>query len=137
MNDNFDDIILLPHYEPKQHPRMSMMSRAAQFAPFAALTGHNDAIQETGRYTESPMALNGRDNSLLNARLSVLSQRIIEEPEVTLTCFVPDKKKTGGSFQTMGGRLRRIHEHTHELMLTDGTLVSLESLLSIDSPLFD
>ena len=97
MNTQYDDIIHLPHHVSKTRPQMSMLDRAAQFSPFAALTGYEDAIQETGRLTDERMELSDEDRELLDRKWHYLQEIISDRPEITVTYFVPDEKKAGGS----------------------------------------
>jgi hypothetical protein len=96
MNDNYDDIINLPHPISKNHPQMSMLNRAAQFAPFAALTGHDAAIQESARLTDSQIDLDESANNILSDKLNCILAKIEEKPIVELTHFQPDVIKSGG-----------------------------------------
>ena len=93
MTDKYDDIINLPHHVSKRHPQMSMMNRAAQFAPFAALTGHSAAIEETARLTESQQELADEDSEILNHKMAYLREAINEHPTISITYFEPDKRK--------------------------------------------
>ena len=97
----YDDIINLPHPEPKKHPRMSMENRAAQFSPFAALTGHNEAIKETERLTDSKVELDQDAIEEINRKLMWIKDNIQSSPQATVTYFVPDSKKVGGKYFTV------------------------------------
>ncbi len=103
MNHPYDDIINLPHHVSERHPQMSMYNRAAQFAPFAALTGHDSAITEAARLTEAEEELSESDAEVLNRKLAYL-QSLDEKPTISVTYFVPDDKKEGGSYHTYGDR---------------------------------
>ena len=92
MTDNYDDIINLPHHVSTRHPQMSMMNRAAQFAPFAALTGHAAAIEETARLTDTQMELADEDSEILNQKKAYLRKNINEHPPISITYFEPFKK---------------------------------------------
>ena len=100
MTHDYDDIINLPHYEPKHHPRMSMWNRAAQFAPFAALTGYDAAIQESNRVTDDWIDLGESGNEELNRKMELILSKLSEQPQVTIEYFVPDEHKEGGSYQS-------------------------------------
>ena len=128
---NYDDIINLPHYEPKHHPRMSMWNRAAQFAPFAALTGYDAAILESGRLTDEWIDLGDSDNEELNRKMELLISKISEQPHVIIDYFVPDERKEGGSYQSYKGNVKRIDEYEHTLVMTDGKKIQLRMIRDI------
>lgn len=131
MNDSYDDIINLPHPEPVNRQRMSMLARAAQFAPFAALTGYDAAIAETGRYTDHQIELGEALNEELNRTFAQLQERITEQPQVEVTHFVPDARKQGGSYRTITSNAKRIDMDNQQLILTDGTLIPLTYITSL------
>lgn len=131
MNDSYDDIINLPHPEPVNRQRMSMLARAAQFAPFAALTGYDAAIAETARYTDHQIELGEALNEELNRTFAQLQERITEHPQVEVTHFVPDARKQGGSYCTITSNAKRIDMDNQQLILTDGTLIPLTYITSL------
>lgn len=137
MTHEYDDIINLPHHVSKVHPRMSMYQRAAQFAPFAALTGHDAAIRETARLTNCQIELGDENNEILNRRLAILREHLKETPEVAVTFFQPDGRKAGGSYETCTGFIKDIDDYEQKLVMTDGNKIALPSVLDIDSKLFD
>lgn len=137
MTHEYDDIINLPHHVSKVHPRMSMYQRAAQFAPFAALTGHDAAIRETARLTDSQIELGDENNEILNRRLAILREYLKETPEITVTYFQPDEKKAGGLYETYTGCIKDIDDYEQQLVMTDRKKIDLPSVLDIDSKLFD
>ena len=94
MNRNYDDIIDLPHPEPQTHPRMPLHDRAAQFSPFAALTGHNAAIAETGRLTDSRVILDEYEMARVDDALQRLQELLPQKPMATITYFVPDERRS-------------------------------------------
>ena len=136
MTGPYDDILHLPHPTSKRHPRMPIADRAAQFSPFAALTGHRAAIEETARVTERRIELDEDAKEQLDQTLQLLLERIAEQPEVTVTWFSPDKKKAGGQYHTATGKLKRIDTQESRLILTDGNQIPLEDLLEIRSESF-
>ena len=136
MTGPYDDILHLPHPTSKRHPRMPIVDRAAQFSPFAALTGHRAAIEETARVTDRRIELDEDAKEQLDQTLQLLLERIDEQPEVTVTWFSPDKKKAGGQYHTATGKLKRIDSREGRLILTDGTQIPLEDLLEIRSESF-
>ena len=131
MTGLYDDILHLPHPTSKRHPRMPIADRAAQFSPFAALTGHGTAIEETARVTDRRIELDEDAKEQLDQTLQLLLERIDEQPEITVTWFSPDKKKAGGQYHTATGKLKRIDTQESRLILTDGTQIPLEDLLRI------
>lgn len=131
MTGPYDDILHLPHPTSKRHPRMPIADRAAQFSPFAALTGHKAAIEETARVTDRRIELDEDAKEQLDQTLQLLLERIDEQPEITVTWFSPDKKKAGGQHHTATGKLKRIDTQESRLILTDGTQIPLEDLLRI------
>lgn len=136
MTGPYDDILHLPHPTSKRHPRMPIVDRAAQFSPFAALTGHRAAIEETARVTDRRIELDEDAKEQLDQTLQLLLERIDEQPEVTVTWFSPDKKKAGGQYHTATGKLKRIDSREGRLILTDGNQIPLEDLLRIRSESF-
>jgi len=137
MNDkNYDDIINLPCPTSKRHPRMTMIDRAAQFAPFAALTGYDDAITETGRLTGTKLDLSEETKEGIDLKINFLIDNIEENPEITVTYFVPDKRKSGGEYLTVTGKLKKIDGYEQTLLMMDGLKISIFEILSIESEIF-
>lgn len=134
MNDeyNYDDMINLPHPVSKKHPQMPLYDRAAQFSPFAALTGHEEAIRETARQTEAWVDLDEDRKEELNEKMQEIVEHLNEAPEVTLTYFKEDEKKEGGSYVTVTGRIKKWREYEQQLVLEDGTVVALEKVFGIE-----
>lgn len=130
----YDDIIDLPRPVSPRRTRMSPLNRAAQFAPFAALSGFDDCIDETARLTDRCPELTEEDCIRLNAQLCGLMGRVQEQPEVTLTCFEPDEKKPGGAWIGVTGRVRRIDETGQSIILTDGRMISFGKIHGIALP---
>lgn len=108
--NKYEDIINLPHHVSKTRKPMSLYNRAAQFAPFAALTGYDDAIKETSRITEQRIELSEELKNMLNQKIKLISENIKLQPKVSITYFVPDNKKSGGVYKTISGNVRRIDE---------------------------
>jgi len=131
MTDNYDDIINLPHHTSKRHPRMSMLNRAAQFAPFAALTGFGAAIEESGRLTDEWVELSDVGIYELNKRMAQLIERQAEHPEVSIVYFKPDARKHGGSYKTISGNIKRIDETERMVELTDGKKIPMNAIVEI------
>ena len=116
MKGPYDDIINLPHPVSKTHPRMSMIERAAQFSPFAALTGYGAAIKETARLTDRKLELDEETQALLDLRQHFLLEHLAQRPEVTITYFEPDAHKEGGSYQTITARVKKLDEYQRLLL---------------------
>jgi len=131
----YDDIIGLPHPVSSKRASMPLYDRAAQFAPFAALTGYDDAIEESGRLTDFAADLTDGSRQLLNAQLAVLSEHMAQSPKVQITYFVPDPRKAGGSYVTLSGNVKRIDPIEQLLILTDGTKIPLAMLYRLEGEL--
>ena len=131
MTHDYDDIINLPHYEPKHHPRMSMWNRAAQFAPFAALTGYDAAIQESGRFTDDWIGLSESGNEEMNRKMELIVSMLPEHPSVAIEYFVLDEHKAGGSYQSYTGNVKRIDEYEQTMVMTDGKKIILRMITNI------
>ena len=131
MKTPYDDIIRLPHHVSQNHPQMSMHDRAAQFAPFAALTGYEAAVGETARLTSERRELDPQEAEELNRRLTDLAARLKDRPKVTIEYFVPDDRKSGGAYVTVTGRVRHISVPEKTLVLEDGAVISLEDVDSV------
>ena len=128
----YDDIIRLPHHVSTRHPQMSIHDRAAQFSPFAALTGHDAAIRETERLTEEWVELDEDSKEQLDERLQMIREHLAERPEITFTFFQPDERKQGGAYRTITGKVKKIDEDEHRILLEDGTALMVEHLVSIE-----
>jgi hypothetical protein len=136
MKTPYDDIIRLPHHVSQNHPQMSMHDRAAQLAPFAALTGYEAAVGETARQTTERRELDPQEAEELNHRLAALIARLPERPEVTIEYFVPDERKTGGAYVTVTGRVRHVSVPEQTLVMEDGTEIPLDEVVSLIGGLF-
>lgn len=136
MKNKYDDIIHLPHHVSKSRPRMSITNRAAQFSPFAALTGHGDAIKETGRLTDKKIVLGEDHKSYLDRKLQILEDEQDSKPHVIFTYFLPDEQKEGGSYITASGTVKKIDAIERVIVLTDTTVIPIEDVLEIESNLF-
>ena len=132
MNDNYDDIIHLPHPVSRRHPQMSMMARAAQFAPFAALTGYDGVIRESARLTEDQIILEEDDQRRLNRILADLMEES-EHPVIEVRYFKPDRRKKGGSYEQYTGTLKRIDEYERMMFFTTGKKIPLNAIVNIRS----
>ena len=135
-NHQYDDIINLPHHVSATRPRMSMIDRAAQFSPFAALTGYDAAIKETGRLTDQRIELTEDSRAILDRKQQLLVDNLADHPEVSVTFFVPDERKAGGTYVTVTGRVKKVDDYQRLLILTDGTKIALDEILDMESELF-
>lgn len=136
-NHQYDDIINLPHYVSPTRPRMSMIDRAAQFSPFQALTGYGAAIQETGRLTDRKIELSEDERIVLDMKQQILLDNIRERPDVSITYFIPDERKDGGSYVTVTGNVKKIDDYQRLLILTDRAQIPLDEIVDIESELFN
>lgn len=136
MKGPYDDIIHLPHHVSKNRPPMAREKRAAQFAPFQALTGYGDAVQETARHTQERPELEADAIAAIDLRLQLLAENLRQRPEVTVTYFEDDEKKEGGTYVTVSGWLKKIDDLQGILMLTDGQTIWAGDIVAIESPLF-
>lgn len=127
----YDDIINLPHPTSATHPRMSMIDRAAQFSPFAALAGHGAAIEETARLTDQRVELTEDEKAVLDEKLRLLLET---GGEGTFISFLPDERKDGGIYVTTVGTVKKIDLLGKRVVLTDGTTLSVEDIFEITSP---
>ena len=136
ISHKYDDIINLPHHVSKKHPQMSLHDRAAQFSPFAALTGHKAAINETARLTDEKQILSEDVIAKLNDQLNLIKENISSNPIVTITYFVPDDRKSGGAYISNTGVVKKINEYNHTVVLTDKTVIPIEQISEIQSDIF-
>lgn len=136
VSHKYDDIINLPHHVSKKHPQMSLHDRAAQFSPFAALTGHKAAINETARLTDEKQILSEDVIAKLNEQLNLIKENISSNPIVTITYFVPDDRKSGGAYISHTGVVKKIDEYNHTVILTDKTVIPIEQISEMQSDIF-
>ena len=131
--NNYEDIINLNHYNPKFHPRMSIYNRSAQFAPFAALTGYDEAIIETARLTDEKIELNDDLGSYIDMKLHIVDDHIKDGKEITVLYFERDRTKQGGKYKNYTGVVKRIDLTEHLIIFRDNLKITLESILDINS----
>ena len=124
----YDDIINLPNPTSRNHPRMPIQTRAAQFSPFAALTGHDAAIKETARLTDEKQELSEDALERLNEQLNIISQNIDTDQIITITYFVPDDKKSGGAYISHSGIVKKIDEYERTVIMEDKTVIPIEQI---------
>lgn len=134
---NYDDIMDLPHHVSSRHPQMPLSDRAAQFSPFAALTGHEEAIHEAGRLTEDFIEPGEDRKEQINEQFRILKENQARRPEVEVTYFRPDERKDGGAYVTVRGQVKRIDAYRHQILLVDGAVLSMERIYAIDGEIFE
>lgn len=132
--DNYNDILFFEHHTSRRHKRMPLISRAAQFASFAALTGLDDAASETARLTDLKHELTDDEKFILDQKLQFLESIISKHPFIKLTYYVPDKKKSGGSYNTISGNIRRINEVEKVIIFENDQTINLNDILYIEIP---
>ena len=130
MNE-YDDIINLPHHQSTKHKHMRNYQRAAQFAPFAALTGYDTAIDETARLTNEKLELSEEQQEYLNQQIQLLIECILKKPQARITYFVPDARKSGGEYVTITGNVRRVDDYNRKIVFADGLTVNIDDVWSI------
>lgn len=138
MNDTskYNDIIDLPHHVSKTRPQMDMIERAAQFSPFAALTGYDAAVKETARLTDSRVILDEESKTILDAKFQILFEHINACPEVTVTYFQPDLLKKGGEYITKTGCIRKIQPIEKNIVFTDSVTLKIDDIVDISGSIF-
>ena len=128
---DYGDIINLPYKKSKKYKHMSQKDRAAQFAPFAALTGHDAAIKETARLTDERLELSEEAIAQLNEKINIIRNNIGIEQSVSITYFIPDAKKNGGSYVVCSGVVKKVDEYEHTIIMTDQTVIPIEQIIDI------
>ena len=136
MQTNYDDIIRLPHHVSETRPRMSAHDRAAQFSPFAALTGYGAEICEAARLTDRRIEADDDTKARLDARTQLLIEHADERPDISVTFFVKDELKSGGKYVSMSGSFKRYDECARSLAFTDGTKIPIADIYAIEGELF-
>jgi hypothetical protein len=137
MTGAFDDIINLPHHVSATRPHMSAIDRAAQFSPFAALTGYDAAIKETARLTDERVVLDEHMKDALRDRLQMIADRIQEHPKIAIIYFQPDAKKNGGTYVTAISTAKKIDEFERVVVMSNGTAIPIDEIISIDGQIFE
>ena len=136
MSAKYDEIINLPHHVSKTRPQMPMSDRAAQFAPFAALTGYDSAIKETGRLTDERIELDEETLTVLDRKYQLLMDALDEAPEIEITYFKPDERKAGGKYVSATGTVKKVDDFERLITMQDGLKIPMDDVLSIDGELF-
>ena len=128
----YDDIINMPHHISKKHPRMSLENRSAQFAPFAALTGYEDEVEETARITDKRIEITDEIKNTINMKLKIIQEKLYTKPKVTITYFIPDSKKEGGSYKTVTSNVMKIDKYKQTIVLKDKTEIPINFITNIN-----
>ena len=136
IKDNYDDIINLPHHVSQNHRPMPIEARAAQFAPFSALTGYSDALKEKARLTEQKIEIDDELKELLDGKLKIIND-IKQNPEISFTYFIPDNKKTGGKYITTKGIVKKVNMIKQHILLIDNPKIPINDIIHIDGDLFN
>ena len=132
MKYDYSDIIDLPHHQSKTRKHMSLHDRAAQFAPFAALTGYSEAIKETGRLTDRAPDMSEQAKAELDEKLEILRWLLPERPEVSVTFFTEDLRKSGGRYQKITGKVKRIDEFSRRMIMEDGNQIRIDEVTGLE-----
>lgn len=132
----YSDMFNLPHPTSAKYPRMSAASRAAQFSPFAALTGYGDAVEETARWTDTQAELSETAKALLDQKLRLLQELGNEAGKISIRYFQPDERKAGGAYVTTDGNVKKIDLYEKQIILEGGTAISIEQVKDIDGNCF-
>ena len=131
--NKYDEIINIPHFDPVNHKRMSMMERSAQFSPFAALTGYSESVKETARLTKGKIELSEDMKYEIDNKLQLIDDHLKEKPEVSILYFIKDKKKSGGDYKEYTGIIRRIDKVNGKIIFIDKTIIELNDIIDIKS----
>ena len=134
--NKYADIIDLPHHQSDTRPKMSNYDRAAQFSPFAALTGHADSIKETARLTDEYSEPSEEMKAIMNEKILFLMEQLKNQPEITITFFKPDEKKQGGAYITITGVVKKIKTYERQIHMTTGDLIPIDMIFGIDGEIF-
>ena len=132
----YDDIIHLPHHVSAKHPQMPALDRAAQFSPFAALTGYETAIAETARLVDRRIELDENRKEELDEKLQTAKEQHALEPEIAVTYFVPDAKKDGGAYVQTIGIIKKLDDIGHRIIMKDGTVIPICDIYGMESSIF-
>ena len=136
MDQKYKDMLDMPHHVSSRHPQMSMEKRAAQFSPFAALTGYGDAVEETARLTDQKAELADEILDVINLKLNILSEHLQEKPVICITYFRKDPRKDGGTYITITDTVRKIDTFHKVILMDNGTEVPVEEISAIEGKLF-
>lgn len=136
MTENYKDIINLTHHTSATRPRMTVYNRAAQFSPFAALTGYEEAVKETARFTDEKAEIDEYHIAMINDKLNIALEKKDQNSILSITFFKPDSRKKGGEYLTVSGILKGVDEVNHTLLLKDNTIIPINLIYDIDGEVF-
>lgn len=131
-SQDYDDIIDLPHHTSPKRIRMPMIDRAAQFSPFAALTGYDAAVKETARLTDVRIELDESVKAVLDEQLRLIEENLDTLPEITITYFQPDDKKAGGAYVSVTGKVKKIDDYEKCIVMSDKQKIPIEEILQME-----
>ncbi len=134
MTDQYDDIIHLPHHVSSTRPRMSAIDRAAQFSPFAALTGYDTSIKESARLTDARIELDDSQKEEIGEKLRLMTGQL--DAEIKITYFLPDTKKTGGKYVLAAGAVKKVDEYERMIIMGDGKQIPIDEVIDVDCDVF-
>ena len=137
MTGPYDDIINLPHHVSSSRPHMSTLDRAAQFSPFAALTGYDAAVKETARLTDERIEPDEGTKVAMNERLLMIQEQLDDQSQVSITYFQPDNRKDGGAYIVATGCVKKLDEYERSVVMMDGTKIPIDDIIEIDGELFN
>ena len=138
MQDNrYDDMIHMSRPVSRNHPPMPIADRAAQFSPFAALTGYDAAIAETGRLTDAKLELDEQTRSMLDEKLQLLQLSLEQNPTVEVSYFHADEKKAGGTYEQKRGVIKKIDTYAHAIVFDDGVRIAIDDIADIRSDILE
>ena len=136
-NRQYDDIINMSHHVSKKHPQMSLYMRSAQFAPFAALTGYEDAVKETAREVQERIEIDEELRTILDSKLQIIIENLQFKPEISITYFVPDLKKDGGEYVTVSGIVKKIDMYNQLIYLANNIQIPTNEIIDISGNIFE
>lgn len=131
MNNGYDDIINLPHHISNIHPQMSLEARAAQFAPFAALTGYEEEVKETARLTNERIELDEEAKRILDNKIQMILEQLSSRLNVSFTYFIPDERKNGGRYEVISGIVKKIDNYKQVIVLEDNAEIPITEIIDI------
>ena len=134
MTDQYDDIIHLPHHVSSTRPRMSAIDRAAQFSPFAALTGYDTSIKESARLTDARIELDDSQKEEIGEKLRLVTGQL--DAEIKITYFLPDTKKSGGKYVLAAGAVKKVDEYERMIIMGDGKQIPIDEVIDVDCDVF-
>ena len=130
-NNQYEDIINLPHHQSVTRPHMSIHDRAAQFSPFAALTGYDEEVTETARLTDRKLELTEEKKTELDMKLSAIKDKVKSKPEIVLTYFIPDERKSGGKYVTVLVSVKKVDTYARTIVLSDNSVINIDDIADI------